>query len=309
MKKTAEHGEQPTSEVVIRVTKNCIAVNVLLAVLKLIAGLFGKSSAMLSDAVHTISDIAASIIVIIGAKFSGKRADECHPYGHERLECVPSLILAGVMIGVGAGIGYSGLRQIFSGGQEALQAPELISLIAAVISIVVNEALFRYERAAGKRANSVSLTADAWHKRSDALASIGSLVGIVGARLGFPILDPIACVVICLFIFKAAFKIMKESLDKMVDKSCDPDTVKSISELVVGQSGVLRVDDIKTRQFGSKVCVDIEIASDGKQSLEQAHETAHTVCNIVEAKFPFVKHCMVHVNPLHNGEHYDGADC
>ena len=174
----------------------------------------------------------------------------------------------------------------------------MIALIAAVASIVVKEAMFWYTRSAAKKINSGALMADAWHHRSDALSSVGALIGIGGARLGFPILDPIASVVICVFIVKAAYDIFKDAIDKMVDKSCDEETEEKMRRLIEKQTGVLKVDVLRTRLFGAKMYVDIEIAADGDITLREGHEIAQVVHDKVEEEFPLVKHCMVHVNPL-----------
>ena len=178
-----------------------IVSNAVLTVFKLVAGIVAHSSAIVADAVHSASDILGSLIVMIGAVFSHKAADASHPYGHEKLECIASILLGNILVVVGAAIGYAGVMKIVRG--ETLAAPGVLALIAAVVSIVVKEGLYWYTIAAAKRIRSVSLKAEAWHHRSDALSSIGSFAGVLGARLGVPILDPIASIVICLFIFKA----------------------------------------------------------------------------------------------------------
>ena len=159
--------------------------------------------------------------------------------------------------------------------------------------------MFWYTRAGAKKINSGALMADAWHHRSDALSSVGAFIGILGARLGFPVLDPIASIVICLFILKAAFDIFKDALDKMVDSSCDEKTVNEISSAISEIPGVCHTDSIMTRQFGNKAYVDVEIAVNPDMSLEKAHSIAENVHHTIETDFPAVKHCMVHVNPYH----------
>jgi cation diffusion facilitator family transporter len=196
---------------------------------------------------------------------------------------------------VGAAIGYAGVMKIVRG--ETLAAPGVLALIAAVVSIGVKEGLYWYTIAAAKRIRSVSLKAEAWHHRSDALSSIGSFAGVLGARLGVPILDPIASIVICLFIFKVAYGIFHESIDRLVDRACDPDTVAAMRETMQRTPGVVRVDDIKTRLFGSRTYVDAEIAVDGALPLRDAHVIAEAVHHELERDYPDVKHCTVHVNP------------
>ena len=173
----------------------------------------------------------------------------------------------------------------------------MLALAAAILSIVVKEAMFWYTRAGAKRIDSGALMADAWHHRSDSLSSVGALIGIGGARLGFPILDPVASVVICIFIEKAALDIFMDAVNKMVDKACDEETEAKMQECVMAQEGVLGVDLLRTRTFGNKVYVDIEISADGDKTLREAHTIAENVHDSVEIEFPKVKHIMVHVNP------------
>lgn len=281
-----------------RVSAVTIVWNVILSIFKLVAGVVGRSGAMISDAVHSASDVFSTIIVILGINIASRQSDDDHQYGHDRLECVAAILLAVVLFATGIGIGIGGINKIIEGtaGKDAI--PGMIALIAAVASIVVKEAMFWYTRSAAKKINSGALMADAWHHRSDALSSVGALIGIGGARLGFPILDPIASVVICVFIVKAAYDIFKDAIDKMVDKSCDEETEEKMRQLIEKQKGVLKVDVLRTRLFGAKMYVDIEIAADGNITLREGHEIAQGVHDKVEEEFPLVKHCMVHVNPL-----------
>lgn len=273
-----------------------IVVNVILTIGKLAAGILGNSGAMISDAVHTASDIFSTFIVIIGVRISGKKSDSCHPYGHERFESIASVILAVVLAFTGLGIGYDGLLKII-GGFENLEMPGITPLIAAVVSVAVKEWMYRYTKAGAKKIKSDALMADAWHHRSDAFSSIGAFAGILGARLGFPVLDLLASLIICIFILKAAIDIFKSAVDKLVDKSCDDSVVESIKNAVLEQEGVSGVDEIRTRMFGSGIYVDVEIAADGRLSLEESHKIAENVHSMIETTFSDVRHCMVHVNP------------
>lgn len=297
-KATLKQETGSEKKIAMRVSTISIVINLLLSLLKFLAGIFAKSGAMISDAVHSASDVFSTFVVMIGVTFSEKSSDEEHPYGHERLECVASLILAVILAATGAGIGFAGLEKITSANQTALEIPGKLALIAAIVSIIVKEWMYWFTRAAAKKINSGALMADAWHHRSDALSSVGSFVGIFGARMGFPVLDPIASVVICLFIEKAAFDIFKDSIDKMVDKSCTDEEIAAMRELILSQQGVEEIDEIKTRLFGSKVYVDVEIAMDGSKALIEAHAVAEQVHDEIEKNFSAVKHCMVHVNPL-----------
>lgn len=281
-----------------RVSAVTIVWNVILSIFKLIAGIVGHSGAMISDAVHSASDVFSTIIVILGINIASRQSDDDHQYGHDRLECMAAILLAVVLFATGIGIGIGGINKIITGTAGKDEIPGMIALLAAVASILVKESMFWYTRSAAKKINSGALMADAWHHRSDALSSIGALIGIGGARLGFPVLDPIASVIICVFIVKAAYDIFKDAVDKMVDKSCDEETEEKMRQLIKEQTGVLKVDVLRTRLFGAKMYVDIEIAADGDITLREGHEIAQVVHDKVEEEFPLVKHCMVHVNPL-----------
>ncbi len=271
--------------------------NVVLSFIKMFVGIFAHSGAMISDAVHSASDVISTFIVIIGYNISSKNSDKDHPYGHERLECIAALFLATILFVTGACIGIEGLDNILEGNYQQLIVPGPLALIVAVISILSKEWMFWYTKRAAKKINSSSLMADAWHHRSDALSSVGSFIGIFGARLGFTILDSIASVVICLFILKAAFNIGKDAVDKLTDKACDDKIINEMIKLIEKQSGVIQVDEIKTRLFGSKIYVDVEISVQGSLTLNEAHAIAHNVPDVIEQQFESVKHCMVHVNP------------
>lgn len=279
-----------------RVSVVSIAANIILSVAKLISGIIGSSAAMVSDAVHSASDVLSTVVVIIGIKLSGKKADREHPYGHERMECVASVILAVMLAAVGVGIGISGLQKILSGDYSTSEVPGLLPLIAAVVSIIVKEWMFWYTRAVAVKLDSGALRADAWHHRSDALSSIGSFAGILFARLGFPVMDSVACVLICAAIIKVSVDIFIDGVNKMVDHSATPETEEAIRLSALEIEGVDAVDDLKTRLFGSKLYVDIEIVADGSLTLTDAHAIAEKVHDAIEQQSGCI-HCMVHVNP------------
>ena len=282
----------------VKVSAVSIIGNTLLFSLKLLAGLFAHSGAMVSDAVHSASDVFSSIIVIIGVKISAKASDREHPYGHERFESVAAIVLAVILLVSGLFIGQAAIAKLTGTDKQAIAAPGILALAAAVVSIAVKEAMYWYARSYAKRLNSGALMADAWHHRSDALSSVGALIGIVGARLGVPVLDAVASLVICVFIVKAAYDIFKDAVDKMVDHACSRETEQAILQCVAVQDGVLGVDLIQTRVFGNKIYVDIEIRADGNLPLSQAHAIAQQVHDVVESSFQTVKHIMVHVNPV-----------
>ena len=270
--------------------------NLLLSAGKLFSGIFANSGAMISDAVHSASDVFSTIIVMIGVKISGKDSDNDHPYGHERLECVAAIILATVLAATGIGIGYGAVVKIMAGDYN-VEMPGILALVAAVVSILVKELMFWYTRYYAKQIDSSALMADAWHHRSDSLSSIGALIGIIGARLGFGIMEPLASVVICIFIEKAAYDIFMDAVNKMVDKSCDDETMEKIKACAMNIPGVENIDLLRTRVFGNKIYVDMEIAADGNKTLDETHAVAERVHDAIEQEFPKVKHIMVHVNP------------
>lgn len=294
--------KQKTNEqIAMQVSVITMLANAVLTVLKLIAGFLSASGAMISDAVHSASDVGSTVVVMIGVKLAGRESDDDHPYGHERLECVAAILLSVMLALTGAGIGLVGVKKIFGAG-DALTVPGGFALVAAIISVAAKEGMYWYTRAAAKKIDSSALMADAWHHRSDALSSVGSFVGILGARMGLPILDPIASVVICLFIFKAAYDIFMDAVGKMTDMAAPAQTQDAIRELVSSQEGVLAVDSLTTRLFGDRIYVDVEIAADGDSTLRQAHDVAQRVHDEIEEKFPKVKHCNVHVNPYEEVE-------
>lgn len=289
--------DMQNQKIAMHVSTVSIAVNLLLSLGKLLAGIFGRSGAMISDAVHSASDVFSTVIVIIGVRISSKKSDTNHPYGHERLECVASVILATILLATGIGIGLGGLRTILSGDYETLAVPGVTALAAAAASIAVKEWMYWYTRAAARKINSGAMMADAWHHRSDSLSSIGAFIGIAGSRMGYPVLDSAACLGISVFIAKAAYEIFMDAVDKMVDKACDTKTEAEIRHVVLSEEGVLGIDRLMTRLFGAKMYVDMEIAADGNKTLYETHDIAERVHDAIEENFPEVKHCMVHVNP------------
>ena len=298
-KQTHQPEPRPVNEAAIIRNLSLVSVvgNAVLSGFKLFAGIVGSSGAMISDAIHSFSDVLTTLIAWIGVKASKRAADHDHPYGHERLECVASLILGLVLMATGIGVGKVGVENILSGNYETLAVPGVIALAAAVVSIVGKEAMYWYTRFYAKLINSAAFLADAWHHRSDAFSSIGSLIGIGGAMLGFPVMDSVASVVICLFIIKVAYDISKDALVKMLDTSRGADYEKQLSDFIRRQEGVAGVDLLHTRMFGNKVYIDLELSVDGSKSLREAHAVAEQVHGEVERAFPDVKHIMIHVNP------------
>mgnify|MGYP002571839077 CR=1 FL=1 len=305
------------------VTKQVAAVgvggNVALSAIKLIAGIMGNSTAMISDAIHSLSDVFATAIAFIGVRLAERDADilngmmvvnvqvalclaerdadATHPYGHERFECVASLMLGLILAGTGLAIGYSSIETIATRSYASASAPTIVALAAAVLSIVVKEGMFWYTRHWARVLNSSAFMADAWHHRSDAISSIGALLGIGASMLGFAAGDAIASLAICVIILKVAYDVMKDALNNMTDTPCDREFERKIGNCIEEVPGVVRIDALRTRKFGNRVYVDAEIAVDGQLKLIEAHEIAEAAHDAVEAGFEEVKHIMIHENP------------
>lgn len=284
-------------KIINHIGKMTIIANVVLCAAKLLAGILANSGAMFADAIHTLSDVITTVIVMVGAKFASKPDDDDHPYGHERIEAIVSIFMAIALIAVAVGIGYNGINNIING---TLSRPGTLALVAAIISIAVKEWMYRYTVRAAKKINSPSLKADAWHHRSDALSSIGTLIGIGGAIAGFEILDPIAAIIVCIMIIHVGIEIYMQAYNQLVDKSAGDDVTDRITEILNSVDGVCHIDNIKTRMHGPKIFADIEISVDKNISVSDGHEIAQKVHDKIEADIPDIKHCMVHVNPWIN---------
>ena len=296
--KANEKDTKPDETAVIRkLSLVGIIGNVFLSAFKFIAGIMGNSSAMVSDAVHSLSDVFATFIAFLGVRFGRREADASHPYGHERIESLAAIVLGLILLVTGVGIGWVGLEKILAGNYESLPIPGMIALVAAIVSIAVKEGMFWYTRHWARVIRSSAFEADAWHHRSDAMSSIGALVGVGGSMLGYPVLDPIASVVICLFILKQGISIIYDALKKMLDTSGGEQFEKEVRQLVDAENQVERIDMLRTRMFGDKVYIDMEIAIDGSMQLTDAHAIAERVHDDIEHAFPEVKHVMIHVNP------------
>lgn len=277
-----------------KVSNLTIVVNIILSFVKVLFGIIGHSAATIADGIHSLSDVLSTIAVIIGLKISSKPADKDHPYGHEKLEAVTSKLLATMLFFTALFIGYSGIKVIIN---KDFSVPSKITIYVAILSIVTKEWMYRYTLKAAKKINSTALEADAWHHRSDSFSSIGTLIGIVGARLKYPILDPIASLVICIFIIKVSIDIYKNSINQLVDHCADEKTINMITEQIKSIKEVERIDELKTRLHGSKLYVDVEIALDYSLSLKESHSIAEKVHDKIEASNNNIIHCMIHVNP------------
>lgn len=278
-----------------RVSVITIIENFILTVLKLLVGLYSHSTAVLSDAIHSASDVLSTIIVMVGVKLASKESDKDHQYGHERFECIAALILSLILFGTGLKIGVSAIQTILSGIYTTNATIGFSALIITIISIITKELMYWYTRHYALKIDSNALMADAWHHRSDSLSSIGALIGVIGCMLGYPIMDSLASLVIFFFIAKAAYDIFKDAVDKLTDKSCDFEA--EICECILENSSVIAIDLLQSRVFGNRVYLDLEIQLDGNCTLHEAHYVAQSIHDTIELQFPNVKHIMVHTNP------------
>lgn len=278
----------------LKVSKNTIIGNSILSIIKISVGFFARSNAMIADGLHSFSDVVSTVGVIIGLKLSSKPDDKGHPYGHERIESLCALFLSIMLFAVAIGISYSGIRNIVIGN---LSIPGASAIWAAILSIISKEWMYFYTIKYAKLINSSSLKADAWHHRSDSLSSVGALIGIIGARMGFPILDSLVSLIISALIIKVSYAIGKESIFQLIDTSANDDVVHEIKDKINSINGVKKIDTIKTRLHANRIYVDVEISVDSNLTVEEGHKIAVTVHNSIEENTS-IKHCMVHINPV-----------
>lgn len=271
-----------------------IIVNVLLAGFKIAAGIIGRSNAMIADGVHTLSDVLTTFIVLAGLKISSKEADEKHQYGHEKYESVFAKILSILLLLTGGLIGFESFKILISG---VVTKPKSIALIAAIISIIVKEAMYWYTIKVAKKIKSISMEADAWHHRSDALSSIGTFLGILGASLGFPALDPIAGIIVSIFVIKVGVELYIKSVKELTDESASEQLIIEMKEKICSIEGVEEIKSLKSRIFGNKIYVDLEIFVDQNITVKEGHDIAEKVHDKLEREIRDIKHCMVHVEP------------
>jgi len=254
-----------------------------------------RSNAMIADGMHSLSDVISTVVAMVGIRLASKEDDENHPYGHEKIEPVMGKVLANILFLTAIFMGYKGIKSILAKDYEV---PGTIAIYAAVFSIIVKEWMYRYTIKGAKKIESSALMADAWHHRTDALSSVGSLIGITGAIFGYPIFDPITSVVISIFVAKVAIDIYFQSVKSLIDYAADEETIDQIRKIILGTKGVIQIDELKTRVHANKLYVDVEIAVDRNLSVSQAHKIAEKVHDNIEDSTKKVKHCMVHVNPF-----------
>ena len=276
-----------------------IVVNLILAIGKFLAGIFGKSTAMISDAVHSSSDVLSTLIVLVGARIAVKNEDKDHNYGHDKFESIASIMLAMLLFATALGLGYTGIKDIILASKEDdnYVKPTLLALIAAIVSIVVKEGMYWYTIFYAKKLDSQALKADAWHHRSDAFSSIAGFVGILGAMLGVYVLEGIATVLIALLIVKVSYDIVKVVIRQLTDHATPEELVSKIYKTINEDGDVKNIDLLKTRISGSIIYVEAEIAVDSALNIIEAHAIAQRVHDKIEETFEEVKHIVIHVNP------------
>lgn len=284
------------SLIAMRVAVLNLVLNTMLAFAKLATGVVLRSAAMLSDGAHSVADALSGVAVVVGIHLSARRNDARHPYGYERMECVAAVILA-ILVGItGVGIGIAAVEALFAVNDSAAPSNSF-AWITALAAILIKEGMFRYTRLAARKTASAALMADAWHQRTDALSSFGGLIGVVGANMGFPTLDPLAGVAIALLILKAAVGIFADAMRKMIDRSCDEALASQLIAHAQTVGGVCEVVELKTRLFGNRVLAEITVRVEAGLSAEEAYAIADAVKTTVESDFDEVKTCSVHIHP------------
>lgn len=281
-----------------KVTLISILLNVVLTILKILAGLLGNSTAIISDGLHSASDIITSIGILIGNKISRKPRDEEHQYGHEKAESLVSFILSSVLIIVAIKIGYDGVKELFN--INNILVPNALPLIVAIISIGIKEYQYQITIRVAKKINSSSLKADAWHHRSDALSSIAAFIGIGGTMLGFKILDPIASIIVAIVVVKVGVDILKSSCDELMDSSISKQDISEIEALVSKSDNIYGIKDFKSRKYGSVAYVDMSILIDNDKTLEEAHDIADELEKSIISNLNYIKEINIHTEPYKN---------
>ena len=282
------------------------AVNVVLLLFKFVAGIVGHSAAMTADAIHSLSDFVTDIIVLVFVHISGKPKDKSHDYGHGKYETLAMTLIGAALLAVAIGIVYNGMTKILlwaEGGQ--LEAPGMLALWAALLSIVLKEAVYRYSIAKAHKLNSQAVEANAWHHRSDALSSIGTAVGIGGAIfLGqrWTMLDPLASIIVGLFIVKVSIDLLRDGIGDLMEQSLPDAVEEEILQLAGSVSGVTDPHDLRTRRLGNHYAIELHILMDGDITLREAHDRASEVENVLRDHYGSNTHVVVHVEPQSSSE-------
>ena len=286
--------------IAMRVMNVCIICNIFLCLVKMFGGFIAGSNALISDGINSAFDVVSGVIVIVGTKIAGKNPDKEHPYGHERFESVAAIILTVVLFVTAVFVGHTAIEDLINESYKTDEIPGKLSILAALLSIAIKEVMFWYTKSAAEKINSVSLKAAAWDHRADVISTAGALTGIMFSRYGFPAGDLVASLIVCIFIIRTSYKVFREAIGQMTDRSCDDEFLQDLRKCILSVNGVLSIDLLQVRAFGNKYYVDLEIKEDGNISLSDAHKVAEQVHDAIEKQYPIVKHIMIHVNPETN---------
>ena len=278
---------------VIKATLVGTVVNLALSIIKFIGGIVGNSAAMVADAIHSVSDLLTDAIVLFTHKISRKPKDEEHPYGHGRAETLGTTAIGFFIISAGIGLAYEAWDIIQSGSPNI---PKALAAGTALISIVINEWLFRYTRSVGEKSNSPTLVANAWHHRSDAISSIAALIGIIGAMIGFPLLDPIAAVMVAFMVIKIGYEITLGGFRDLMDTALSEEQTRDIQIIIDNISGVIKSHDLRTRKVGGTILMDVHIQVDNDLTVTEGHEIAERARRKLVSVYPNTQDVLVHVD-------------
>lgn len=302
MNSTKTLNERKREHTIYRVTLGGSVVNFLLLLFKFVAGILGGSAAMIADAVHSLSDFITDVVVILFVRISGKPCDQDHDFGHGKYETLATTFI-GIMLGiVGIGILWSGMEKIISVCRgQMLEEPGMIALVAALLSIVAKEILFQWTARVGRQVNSPAVVANAWHHRSDALSSIGTAIGIGGAIVLGPqwrVLDPVAAVVVSVFIIRVALKLFRPSIEELLEKSLPAEDEQCIMHTILEEPGVSAPHNLRTRRIGNNRAIDVHVRMDGKTPLNIAHQATRNIEKRLRKQFGNQLFINIHVEPL-----------
>ncbi len=291
MELSTEQRKQETT----RITLWGVAVNLVLAIIKIAGGIIGQSQALLADGIHSLSDLASDAMVLIAVKHAGEDADEDHPYGHARYETLATVALGILLMGVATGIAYDAILRLEN--PDEIAVPALFTLIIAAISIVSNEGLYHATRAVAQKIRSPLLEANAWHHRSDAVSSIVVLIGIGATYIGYPLLDAIAAILVALMIAKIGLDLSRQSVQELVDTALDPEMVEKIKETILSIDDVRELHMLRSRRMGHNALVDVHLLVSPKLSVSEGHHISEAVEKILIEKFDEVNDVTVHIDP------------
>lgn len=294
--------QQGRAKAIYKVTWIGFFVNLLLSIVKLLAGIFGRSGAMIADAIHSISDFATDLVVLLFVKVSAKPKDESHDYGHGKYETLATIIIGLALLAVSIGIFSHSVSLIYRVTEgEIIERPGFIALLAAILSIITKESLYWYTIGVGKRVNSPSVKANAWHHRSDALSSIGTLIGIGGAFFfGEPwrVLDPIAAILVSLLIAKVSYDLVMPSLHELLERSLPKEQEDEILQLILEESLVSDPHNLKTRRIGADIAIEVHVRVLAEMSVAKSHEATITIENRLKAKYGSGTQVIIHIEPI-----------